>query len=116
MCRKNHTQATYKSSPFHGDVTITGCQVGQPVFVIHKADVCDKGSTIIDYPVWAYIRCTAGSNDARPATYHHYVVGTYHNGATDVSGGPNCFIVIANATSVTFNCNTSNGSTLIFYK
>ncbi len=121
MSKLDHTQATYKTGPVNDvSITLTGCQVGQPIFVVHKADICDSGSTIIDYPVWAYVRCTSGSNDARPVNYHHYAIGIFHANtaytAGDRPGGANCLVVIANATTVVFNITASSGQTILFYK
>ena len=121
MSKLDHTLTTYKSGSVNNvSITITGCQVGQPIFVVHRTDKGDSGSTVIDYPLWTYIRCTSGSEDARSVAYHHYAIGTFHANSTytagDRPGGANCFIVIAKATSVVFNITASAGQTILFYK
>ena len=93
LCRKNHTLA--KTITSDGDHTITGCQVGQPVFFVHK---CNK---IVDYPAWVFIRDTSGTATSRAATYHHYCIGTTFE--NQWGGSTNIFCVIATATSVTVN-------------
>ena len=100
-------------------LTVTGCTAGQPIIVVHRSNLKN-----VDYPVWVYINCPSGAASSRPSTatstYHHYVIGTfhYHDNHDQIAGGANCFVVVANASTVTFEVAWGWGSsqTLYVYK
>ena len=121
MSKLDHTSVNYTGTGAVKSVTLTNCVVGKPIFAVHRSNVKN-----IDYPVWCYIRCTSGSADARPTasgnSYHHYCIGTYHNGVsaqygTNIAGGANCYTVIASAATVVFEIsNFGSDSTVFFYQ
>ena len=98
LCRKNHTLATtWGQGTAAGDKTITGCVVGQPVFIIHHVTKNLGG----DSGQYVNLRVISGAKHAT-TTGCHYILGT-DSGSPTYPRGTTVFIIIPTATSVVVN-------------
>ncbi len=103
--------ATWAQGTTNGNKTITGCVVGQPVFIIHHVTKNLGG----DAGQYAILRATAGAKHAT-TTGCHYIIGT-DNGNANYPRGTNVFMIIPTATSVTVNIYTTlDDEELLVYK
>ena len=112
MSKLDHTlAATWTQGTKNGDKTITGCVVGQPVFIIHHVTKDNAGEA----GQYAILRATAGAKNAT-TTGCHYIIGT-DRGNANYPRGTNVFMIIPTATSVTVNIYTTlDDEELLVYK
>ena len=83
------------NKPAAGDKTITGCTVGKPVIVVHKAVGSGNWG-------WCYIRVKSGTAYSTTSG-HHYFLGVAAASSNDYRGGVGDLVIIPNATTVVIN-------------